>query len=230
MPTNRPTPQPQPAGALDPARLAAMREEYTTVGLSEADLADDWVDQFDGWLDDAVTAGLPEPNAMLLATADAAGRPSTRTVLLKGYDGAGLVFYTNYRSRKATELAANAAAAATFPWYGLHRQVHVRGTVQRVSAADSDAYFATRPRGAQLGAWSSPQSQVIAGRAVLDEAFAAQLARWPEPEPVPRPPHWGGFLLVPDSVEFWQGRSNRVHDRLRYYRADPAWRVERLAP
>src|SRR5206468_249449 len=161
----------------------------------------------------ATDAGMVEPNAMVLATADAGGRPAARTVLLKHYDERGLVFYTNYESAKGTDLAENPRAAVTFPWYGLHRQAHARGRVEKVGAAESDAYFASRPRGAQLGAWSSPQSRVIDGREVLDAAFAELDARWPGEGP--RPAHWGGFRLVPDVVEFWQGRANRVHDRLR---------------
>ena len=207
-----------------------MRLEYSTAGLAEADLAGDWATQFGGWLAEAVDAGVVEPNAMVVATADAAGRPSSRTVLLKGYDAAGLVFFTNYGSRKGAELAANPYASATFPWYGLHRQVHARGPVRKVDPAESDAYFASRPRGAQLGAWSSPQSTVIAARAELDASFAEYEARWPEPTEVPRPEHWGGYRLEPEIVEFWQGRENRVHDRLTYRRVGDRWVVERLAP
>lgn len=210
------------------ADLAALRSEYETVGLREADLAADWHTQLGTWLSEAVDAGLPEANAMVVATADPAGRPSSRSVLLKAYDADGLVFYTNYGSRKGSELAANPWASVTFPWYALHRQVHARGQVERVSAAESDAYFASRPRGARLGAWSSPQSSVIDSREVLDTAFAAYDERWPGP--VPRPAHWGGFRLVPDVVEFWQGRANRVHDRLAYRRDGDRWVVERLAP
>jgi pyridoxamine 5'-phosphate oxidase len=219
----------EPNPVLEPGRLAAMRWEYSTAGLAEGDLAAEWTTQLGRWLADAVAAGLPEPNAMVLATADVAGRPSSRTVLLKGYD-TGLVFFTNYASRKGGELAANPYASATLPWYGLHRQVHARGTVARVSAGESDEYFASRPRGAQLGAWSSPQSTVIGSRAELDTAFAEYERRWPEPTPVPRPEHWGGYRLTPEVVEFWQGRENRVHDRLAYRRDGDRWTVERLAP
>lgn len=213
---------------LDPSLLVTMRDEYTDQGIDPAALAAAWPEQLGRWLADASTAGLPEPNAMVLATADPAGRPSSRTVLLKGYDSDGLVFYTNYTSRKGGELTANPFASVTFPWYGLHRQVHAVGPVAKVDAATSDAYFASRPRGAQLGAWSSPQSTVIADRSVLDAAFAGAEARWPAA--VPRPVHWGGFRLRPDTVEFWQGRANRVHDRLRYRRTDGGWTLERLAP
>jgi len=221
---------PETPAPIDPIRLATLRSEYASVGIAPDDLAADWHVQLGRWLADATAAGLPEPNAMVLATADPAGRPSSRTVLLKSYDPDGLVFYTNYRSAKAEQLAANPYAAVTFPWYGLHRQAHARGRVERVTAAESDAYFATRPRGAQLGAWSSPQSQVIESRDVLDAAFAEYAARWPDGTEVPRPPHWGGYRLVPDTVEFWQGRENRVHDRVRYRFDGAAWRRERLAP
>jgi pyridoxamine 5'-phosphate oxidase len=213
---------------LDPSLLVTMRNEYADRGIDPAALAAAWPEQLGRWLADADAAGLPEPNAMVVATADAAGRPSSRTVLLKGYDADGLVFYTNYTSRKGGELAANPFASATFPWYGLHRQVHAAGPVERVDAVTSDAYFASRPRGAQLGAWSSPQSTVIPDRSVLDAAFAEAEARWPGE--VPRPPHWGGFRLRPETVEFWQGRANRVHDRLRYRRDGDGWTLERLAP
>ena len=213
---------------LDPSLLVTMRNEYADRGIDPAALAATWPEQLGRWLADADAAGLTEPNAMVVATADAAGRPSSRTVLLKGYDADGLVFYTNYTSRKGGELAANPFASATFPWYGLHRQVHAVGPVERVDATTSDAYFASRPRGAQLGAWSSPQSTVISNRSVLDAAFAEAEARWPGA--VPRPPHWGGFRLRPDTVEFWQGRANRVHDRLRYRRDGDGWTLERLAP
>jgi pyridoxamine 5'-phosphate oxidase len=213
---------------LDPSLLVTMRNEYADRGIDPAALAAAWPEQLGRWLADADAAGLPEPNAMVVATADAAGRPSSRTVLLKGYDADGLVFYTNYTSRKGGELAANPFASATFPWYGLHRQVHAAGPVERVDAVTSDAYFASRPRGAQLGAWSSPQSTVIPDRSVLDAAFAEAEARWPGE--VPRPPHWGGFRLRPETVEFWQGRANRVHDRLRYRRDGDGWALERLAP
>ncbi|GAA3513052.1 pyridoxamine 5'-phosphate oxidase [Actinocatenispora rupis] len=221
---------PETPSPLDPTLVALMRNEYATTGIAPGDLAADWYTQLGRWLADATAAGLPEPNAMVLATADAAGRPASRTVLLKGYDAAGLVFFTNYRSAKGTQLTANPYASVTFPWYGLHRQAHAAGRVAPVPADESDAYFASRPRGAQLGAWSSPQSTVITGRDVLDDSFAAYAERWPEGTPVPRPPHWGGFRLVPETVEFWQGRENRVHDRLRYRRDGGSWVLERLAP
>lgn len=207
-----------------------MRWEYETAGISWDGMAATWHRQLDEWLDDAEQSGIAEPNAMVLATVDAAGRPGSRTVLLKRNDADGLVFYTNYDSRKGHELATNPYASVTFPWYPLHRQAHACGRVSPVPAAESDAYFASRPRGAQLGAWSSPQSRVIPSRDVLDEAFAGYEQRWPEGTEVPRPGHWGGFRLVPDQVEFWQGRMNRVHDRLRYRYDGHGWLRERLAP
>ncbi|HET8680296.1 MAG TPA: pyridoxamine 5'-phosphate oxidase [Micromonosporaceae bacterium] len=216
-----------------------LRLEYGDQALYEADLAADWVAQFRRWLADAVAAGLLEPNAMVLATADAAGRPSARTVLMKEYDARGLVFYTNAGSRKGTELAGNPYASLVFPWFPMHRQVVFCGRAWPVPRAEAEAYFATRPRGAQLGAWASAQSQVIADRSVIEEAWARADRRFPEA--VPLPPEWGGFRVVPDSVEFWQGRASRLHDRLRFRRTGPVgaahaagteggWTVERLAP
>lgn len=211
---------------------AAMRNEYAAdLGLSEADLAADWYTQFDRWFADAVAAGLPEPNAMIVGTADAAGRPSGRTVLLKGYDPEGFVFYTNYTSRKGGEATANPHASLVFPWFPMQRQVVVAGPVERVDRAETEAYFASRPRGSQLGAWASAQSRVIPDRAALDEAYAAVVARFADVAQIPAPPHWGGFRVRPESVEFWQGRVSRLHDRLRFRRADGGhWVVERLAP
>jgi pyridoxamine 5'-phosphate oxidase len=196
--------------------------------LSEASLAEDWPTQFGRWLADAITAGLPEPNAMVLGTADGAGRPSARTVLLKGYDVRGFVFFTNYRSRKGTELTGNPYASLLFPWYRLHRQVIVAGMVQRTSRAETEDYFATRPRGAQLGAWASAQSQLLPDRRELEAAWQAAGERFPGG--VPAPPHWGGYRLAPTSVEFWQGRISRLHDRLRFRLAGDTWVVERLNP
>lgn len=212
------------------ARLAAMRREYVSAGLDETQLADSWLDQLHAWLGEAERAGMREPNAMVLATADRDGTLSARTVLLKGLDERGLVFHTSYASRKARQLAANPRAALLFPWADLGRQVHVEGRVEPVAADESDRYWATRPRGAQLGAAASPQSAVIASRSELDDAVRALAARHPEPQPVPRPERWGGLRVVPERVEFWQGRPDRLHDRLRYRRADGGWTVERLAP
>ena len=208
--------------------LPQMRRDYVSEGLLEADLAEDWPTQFERWLADAIDAGLPEPNAMVLATADAAGRPSARSVLLKGYDVRGFVFFTNYGSRKGTELSANPYASLVFPWYPLHRQVLVAGPVERTSRAETEDYFAIRPRGAQLAAWASAQSRRIPDRAALEQAWAAAEERFPGE--VPAPPHWGGYRLAPTSVEFWQGQASRLHDRLRYRLVGDAWAVERLNP
>jgi pyridoxamine 5'-phosphate oxidase len=213
--------------------FADLRREYADQGLSEQDVAADPVEQFHRWLADAVAAGLPEPNAMVLATADADGQPSARTVLLKGVDARGFVWFTNYRSRKGRDLAANPRAALLFAWVGIERQVGVTGRVERVDPEESAAYFAQRPYGAQLGAWASEQSEVIPSRGWLEERVAAVAARYPEGRAVPMPPHWGGLRLVPESVEFWQGRTSRLHDRLRY-RRDPGaasgWTLARLSP
>jgi pyridoxamine 5'-phosphate oxidase len=208
----------------------AIRREYAAGTLDERDLASEWPAQFRAWLDEAVAAGLPEPNAMVLATADLAGRPSARTVLLKDYDERGFVFFTNYQSRKGTELTANPYASLVFPWFAMFRQVLVVGTVALTGRDETEAYFASRPRGAQLGAWASRQSRPLSGRGELEDAWRAAEERFGD-GPVPAPPYWGGFRVVPDSVEFWQGRTSRLHDRLRYRRgADGGWPVERLAP
>jgi pyridoxamine 5'-phosphate oxidase len=206
-----------------------MRRHYQRGGLSEGELAPTWLEQLRVWLGEA--AELAEPNAMVLATAAADGRPSGRTVLLKGLDERGLRFFTNLESRKARELRANPAACVVFPWTDLQRQVTVTGTVEELAAAESDAYFATRPYGSQLGAMASPQSQVIDSREVLENTRAELAALHPEGSDVPRPERWGGLCLVPDAVEFWQGRADRLHDRLRYRREDGGrWVVERLGP
>jgi pyridoxamine 5'-phosphate oxidase len=208
-----------------------MRRDYTERVLLEGDLADTPTAQFAAWFADATAAGLPEPNAMIVATADHAGRPSARTVLLKGYDSRGFVFFTNYTSRKGTEALENPYATVVFPWFAIQRQVIVGGRVEKVSRADTEAYFTTRPRGSQLGAWASPQSQVVPDRAAVDAGLTAAIERFGPDGPVPAPPHWGGLRVVPETVEFWQGRSNRLHDRLRYRRTgNGMWVVERLAP
>jgi pyridoxamine 5'-phosphate oxidase len=209
-----------------------MRKHYRAEGLSESDLAATPVEQFARWFKQAATeGGLFEPNAMIVSTADAEGRPSSRTVLLKGFDERGFVFYTNYESRKGRELAVNPYVSLLFPWHAMARQVIVQGVAHRTGRDETAAYFRTRPHGSQLGAWASTQSSVIAGRDALDAAYADLEARYPEGEQVPVPPHWGGFRVVPSTVEFWQGRENRLHDRLRYV-AEPGggWRVERLSP
>ena len=209
--------------------LARMRREYEERGLRKADLLADPLEQFTRWFDEACRAPLLEPNAMTLATVDAAGQPAARTVLLKGIDRRGLAFYTNLASRKAGELAVNAQAALLFWWPPHARQVRFEGTIEPVADAEADAYFATRPRGSQIGAWASAQSSVIADRAALEAAEQDIVARFAG-GPVPRPPFWGGYRLLPERVEFWQGRSNRLHDRLRYTRQGEGWQVERLAP
>jgi len=205
-----------------------MRMEYSGE-LTEESLAATWLDQFATWFADAVEAGLPEPNAMLLATASAEGRPSARTVLLKGYDQRGFTFFTNYDSRKGQDLAGNPRATLVFPWYHLHRQVIVSGTVARVPREETEEYFAVRPRGAQLGAWASPQSTVIETRAELEDRLAEAGSRFGD-GPIEPPPHWGGFRVAPEEVEFWQGRASRLHDRLRFVTTEAGTRVERLAP
>jgi pyridoxamine 5'-phosphate oxidase len=210
-----------------------MRQTYLTSGLLEEDLADDPMTQFDAWFCAAVHAGVGEPNAMVLATATPAGVPSARVVLLKAYDEGGFVFYTNYDSRKAAELAGNPRAALLFPWHDLERQVRVEGVVGRTSAAESELYFSSRPRGSQLGAWASPQSAVLSSRAELAERLAEVTDRFgvdEDADPVPLPDFWGGYRLRPDVVEFWQGRSDRLHDRLRYRHRPSGWRRDRLAP
>jgi pyridoxamine 5'-phosphate oxidase len=209
--------------------LARMREDYARDGLDEAAAGDDPVALFDRWLDEAVAAGVHEPNAMALATATTDGRPSVRIVLLKGFDDRGLVFFTGYESRKGAELGANPQAAATMLWHPLQRQVRVEGTVTRVDDAESDAYFASRPRGSQIGAVASPQSRPIADRSVLEQRVA-EVSQVFEGHDVLRPPVWGGFRVALDVVEFWQGRQSRLHDRLRYVRSGTGWRRERLAP
>ena len=206
-----------------------MRREYSGT-LIEDDVAIGWPALFTAWLADAIAAHLPEPNAMVLATADGRGRPSARTVLLKGYDERGFVFYTNYHSRKGVELAANPYASVAFPWLPLSRQVRVEGGCERVSPEETAAYFALRPRGSQVGAWASPQSAVVGSRAELDAAVSAVEERFAETPDLPPPPHWGGYRLVPDAVEFWQGREDRMHDRIRFRRDHETWVTERLAP
>jgi len=209
--------------------LAKVRREYRGPVLLESRTPAAPLPLLRRWLADALRLGFVEPNAMTLATVDARGRPRARMVLLKQADAHGLTFYTNLESDKARELAARPHAALVMWWPELHRQVRVEGRVARTSAAESSAYFATRPRGAQLGAWASSQSRVVASRAVLDRALEAMRARF-ERGDVPRPPHWGGLRLVPRAIEFWQGRPDRMHDRLRYVRAGDRWKRTRLAP
>ena len=208
--------------------LATLRKSYERDELDEASCAEDPLRQFETWLEQAIKAELPEPNAMTLATVGADRRPSTRIVLIKGFDARGLVWYTNYDSRKGRELALQPYAALQFHWVELERVVRIEGRVDRVSAEESDAYYATRPLDSRIGAWASPQSQPIASRAVL-VANAAKAAARHGINP-PRPPHWGGFRLAPDRWEFWQGRRSRLHDRVRYTLEDGRWDRQRLAP
>ena len=209
-------------------RIADLRKSYERAELDEGAAAERPLAQFETWLQQAIAAQVPEPNAMTLATVGADGRPSTRVVLIKGVDERGLVWYTNFNSRKGQQLAANPAAALQFHWVELERVVRIEGLVERVSDAEADAYYASRPIDSRIGAWASPQSQVISSRGVLvaqAARYAAQFALSP-----PRPPHWGGFRLLPDRWEFWQGRKSRLHDRLCYRMADGHWIRERLAP
>ena len=212
---------------MDP-RIADLRKSYEKAELDEHAAAAEPLQQFETWLQQAIDGQLPEPNAMTLATVGADGRPSTRVVLVKGVDARGVAWYTNFNSRKGQELAGNPMAALQFHWVELDRVVRIEGRVERVSDAEADAYYASRPLDSRIGAWASPQSQVIGGRGVLlaqAARYAAQFALSP-----PRPPHWGGFRLVPDRWEFWQGRKSRLHDRLRYRLDGGTWVRERLAP
>lgn len=215
---------------LTPEKLAALRQDYSQRGLRRSELDPDPITQFNVWLADALAQEIPEPNAMVLGTVDPAGQPWTRTVLLKICDERGFAFFTNYQSSKARHIAANSRAALTFVWLPLERQVNITGTITKTSAEVSDEYFRTRPANSRLGAWSSEQSAVIADRAELERQFEATRAKYGD-ENIPLPPHWGGYVLAPQTVEFWQGRRSRLHDRLRYSRQpDGAWKIERLSP
>jgi pyridoxamine 5'-phosphate oxidase len=217
-----PTPQ---VGVIPPH----LRVDYGRGQLLESEVLADPIDQFAKWFADAQSAGVVEPNAMTLATADGAGAPSARVVLLKDFDKRGFVFYTNYRSRKGSHLGSNPRAALCFYWQPLERQVRIEGTVERVSRRDSEAYFQSRPRAAQIGAWVSEQGSVIASRAELERRETEFAARFGS-GPVPLPEHWGGYRVVPQSIEFWQGRPSRLHDRLLYTRTAGVWTLSRLAP
>jgi pyridoxamine 5'-phosphate oxidase len=213
-------------------QLAGMRVDYQSEAFDVGDLAGTWHEQLADWMAEAEKAELPEVNAMVLATAGPEGQPSSRTVLCKGIDERGVVFYTNYTSAKSHDLRLTRYASATFPWFAQHRQVHVRGPVELVSAEETQAYWSSRPRGAQIGAWASAQSVVVRNRRVLDDALAAITQRFADDEEVPVPGHWGGWRIMPEQVEFWQGRADRMHDRLRFV-LDPhdrSWTVRRLAP
>ncbi len=209
--------------------LSELRREYALASLDRGDVGSDPMEQFRRWFDEAQNAGLLEPNAMTLATIGPTGRPSARIVLLKAADPRGFVFFTNYQSRKGSELDATGVAALVFLWKEIERQVCIEGRAERVSADESAAYFRMRPLASRVGAWASPQSSVIADRAWLERSFADAEARFVEGE-VPCPPYWGGYRVVPDVVEFWQGRQSRLHDRLRYRRDGERWIIERLAP
>lgn len=214
---------------METPELALMREEYAREGLDEAAAGDDPLALLGRWLNEAIDAGVYEPNAMALATATPDGRPSVRIVLLKGLDERGLTFFTGYESRKGAEIEVNPRAAAVMLWHPLQRQVRVEGAVTRIDEAESDAYFSSRPRGSQVGAVASPQSRVIARREVLEQRVA-EVEQVFEGQDVVRPPVWGGYRIALDSVEFWQGRHSRLHDRLRYVRQGDGWRRDRLAP
>ncbi|MEV0596819.1 pyridoxamine 5'-phosphate oxidase [Nonomuraea cavernae] len=211
-----------------PPSLAGLRRTYEGQPLLESGMATDPITQFTVWFEEALSAGLTEPNAMVLATASAQGRPSARTVLLKGYDERGFVFYTNYASRKGRDLTANPYASLLFPWHPIRRQVRVEGSVEALAREESADYYHSRPYGSRIGAWASRQSEVVSSREELDARYEELAARWPE-EP-PMPDFWGGFRVVPSELEFWQGQLDRMHDRLRYRRLNSGWALERLAP
>ena len=209
--------------------IRSRRVQYETAGLDRADLATDPVAQWQRWYTEAEEAGCVEPNAMVISTVDSDGLPDSRYVLARGVSADGFDFYTNYDSRKSQQLKASGVASGLFTWLQLHRQLRLRGTVTRLDAAESDAYFASRPRTSQIGAWSSPQSEVLRDRQELEQLVAAVERRFGDGD-IPRPPHWGGWRLQPSEMEVWQGRPSRLHDRFRYLRLGQEWIIERLAP
>lgn len=208
-------------------RIASLREDYRMAALGESDVDSDPLIQFSRWFDEALNAELPEANAMALATTGPGGQPTCRVVLLKGLEQGGFTFYTNYNSAKGEQIAADARVALTFLWYPIERQVRIEGIAEKVPGSESDEYFAQRPVGSQLGAWASPQSQVIE-RSALEQELARVTEQYGDQPP--RPPHWGGYRVMPTMVEFWQGRRSRLHDRIRYQRAEGGWVIDRLGP
>ena len=209
--------------------LNRMRQEYRAGSLNETEMASNPFDEFRVWLETAIASGLSEPNAMIVASATPDGRPSARVVLLKELNDKGFVFYTNYMSRKGRELLANPFTAAVFDWHEIERQVRIEGLAEKVEDEESDAYFSMRPNDAKIGAWASPQSRIVKGRKELEELQKRYTTQFAGSE-IPRPPHWGGFLIRPTMIEFWQGRPNRMHDRMAYYKVDKGWSMQRLAP
>lgn len=223
------TPSPSSTSPAD-VTVADLRRDYRASTLEEADASLNPFEQFECWWQEVLAANLPEPNGMTLATVSPEGRPSARIVLLKGFDHRGFNFFTNYNSRKGTELTATPYGAIVFWWEPLERQVRIEGMVERLTSEESDAYYQRRPKGSRLGAWASPQSQVIESRQVLEDNQKAFDQQYENNDDIPRPPQWGGFRLVPDRIEFWQGRSSRLHDRLCYIKTDNGWTRTRLAP